>query len=642
MARFAVPNYSRRILRKLRGLAIPPSSPRSPSTLAVPAEAQILLQEFDPGWYLAIYGDVAAAGVDPFAHFISAGETEERDPNPSFSTRYYRATYMQGEPPDASPLRHYIERGRALGYDPSPQSAANYSKIVSAQEQSYGVEIPELLRHIGAMVTRPLFVIYLDCKAKVVLDRAREALAAQIYDYWVLYNDIDEVLKQTRQMDAKDWCLIWLHSHDVLHSSALYCYASLINEVPSADVIYADEDEIDEQGHRHRPFFKPDWSPDYFESFNFLGTGTCVSGLACATAIKDAMGVYDLLLRATEGARRIEHIRQVLIHRPAALDRPRSLEQIEGEIDALRHRLQRTGRSGTVTPLYPDRACYVTHLAPISMPLVSVVIPTAGKVLSIDGREIDLLFNCLDKFVSKTTYKNVEFVVIHNGDIDETRLSALTARGIKVLAYKGEFNVARKLNIGAAASSGALLLLLNDDVEPIAPDWIERMLEHFEKPHVGVVGAKLLFPTMQLQHAGIVMIDGKPGHVRFKYPRGDQGYFFSTCVVRNFSAVTGAVMMTRASLYRELGGYTEELPGNFNDVDYCLRINAAGYTVAYAPQAELIHYESVSRTREVNVSEVESFERRWASFASDRYYNQTMLKKSDPDYKVSPSRSMIG
>jgi O-antigen biosynthesis protein len=652
-----VRNYSKRIWRTLRRRAVRLSIPlvlvpqwfraskpfaQAARARALCAEEQILLQILDQKWYLEVNGDVAAAGVDALTHFISSGESEDRDPNPNFSIRYYRATYMQGEPPGASPSRHFIEHGRALGYDPNPRNAAAYSQLVSAHEQSYGLEIPELRRHIDVMVTQPLFIIYLDSKEDVVLERTRQALAAQIYDRLILCNDLNDVLTQASQSEAADWRLIWLDANDVLHSSALYCYASVINAIPSADVIYADEDEIDDQGHRRRPFFKPDWSPDYFESFNFLGTGTCVSGPVCAAALEGVSGAYDLLLRATEVARRVEHIRQVLIHRPAGLDQPRSPEQIEQDADALCLRLRRTGRSGTVTPLHPDRACYVTRLAPASTPLVSVVIPTAGKILDIGGRKVDLLFNCLDQFLGRTTYQNVEFIVIHNDDLGQARLSLLIARGIKVLAYRGEFNVARKLNIGAAASSGDFLLLLNDDVEPIAPDWIERMVEHFEKPHVGVVGAKLLFPTMQIQHAGIVMIDAKPDHLRFKYPRDDQGYFFSTCAVRNFSAVTGAVMMTRASLYRELGGYTEDLPINFNDVDYCLKVADAGYAIVYTPQAELIHYESMSRTRKVDAFEIEYFEKRWASFIRDRYYNQTMLKTREPDYEIVPSRSLVG
>ena len=643
MAELRAANFGERVFRKLRRLAVRSSLPVSLLPAAVVSEEERLLsQVFDAKWYLEVNGDVAAAGVDALAHFISSGESEGRNPNPNFSVSFYRATYMQGELPEASPLKHYIEHGRGLGYDPNPHNAANYLNFVLAREQSCGLEIPELRRHIDMMVTRPLFIIYLDSKDNSVLERAREALSSQIYDRWILTGDMDDVFKQATGAGCEDWRLIWLHATDVLHPCALYRYASLINEMPSADVIYADEDEIDSKGHRRRPFIKPDWSPDHFEAFNYLGTGACISGPMCASASETYTGVYDLLLRATERARAVAHIPQVLIHRSAGLDQPQSPERIKDDADALVRRLERTGRSGTVTPLYADRACYVTRLGPARAPLVSVVIPTAGKILDIGGREVDLLFNCLDQFIARTTYKNVEFIVVHNDDLGAARLSALAERGIKLLAYRGEFNVARKLNIGAAAAKGELLLLLNDDIEPLVPDWIERMVEHFEKPHVGIVGAKLLFPTMQIQHAGVVMIDAKPAHLRFKFPRDDKGYFFSTCVVRNFSAVTGAVMMTRASLYRDLGGYTEDLPINFNDVDYCVKTVAAGHSVVFAPQAELIHYESMSRVREVKLFEVEYIEKQWASFTIDPFYNQTMLNTVEPDFRVAPSRSTIG
>ena len=318
------------------------------------------------------------------------------------------------------------------------------------------------------------------------------------------------------------------------------------------------------------------------------------------------------------------------------MDSPRPREQIEQEIEALGRRLRRSGRTGTVRSLRPDRACYDIRLTLPSNPLVSIVIPTAGKIVEIDGRRIDLLFNCLDKLAAASSYKSVEIVVVHNDDLGRARLEALAKRGVKLLAYRGDPNVARKINIGAAESLGNYLLLMNDDIEPIAPDWIERMLEHFEKPCVGVVGAKLLFPAMKIQHAGVVVIQAKPNHLRFQYPRDDEGYYFSTCAVRNFSAVTGAVMMTRACLFKQLGGYTEALPINFNDIDYCLKVRQAGYSTVYAPQAELIHYETMSRARVVSAYEIEFFEKQWAAFTTDPYYNEVMLKNRGPNYEIEP------
>jgi GT2 family glycosyltransferase len=616
----------------------PPDAQSPPAPLP---DAQ-LLQLFDPKWYLEVNRDVAAAGMDPLAHFIGYGEAEGRDPSPTFSIRFYREIYMQGEPLNASPLHHYLKRGRDLGYDPDPGNLTNYRRLIAAQEQSYGLELPELRRHIKLMQNRPLFVIYFESGDHGSFERVRVMLEAQIYEHWTLVVDLDEMMRLVGPLSPKEWCLVWLDGEDTFHSSALYCYASKINESPSADLIYADEDEMDAFGYRSRPFFKPDWSPDYFESFNYVGAGACLSGRVCASLLTKASGPYDLMLMATEIAGKVEHIRQILVHRTSGLDSAKPSAQIASEVEAVGRRLRRTGRIGVVTTVRPDRACYNIRLTLKSIPLVSIIIPTAGRIVEIGGRRIDLIFNCLEKLAANTSYGNIEIIVIHNGDLGRGRLEDLGKRNVKIITYRGDFNVARKLNVGAAEALGDYLLLLNDDVEPIAPDWIERMLEHFEKPHVGVVGAKLLFPAMKIQHAGVVLIQAKPDHVRFQYPRDDDGYYFSTCAVRNFSAVTGAVMMTRTSLFRQVEGYTEALPVNFNDLDYCLKATRAGYATVYAPQAELIHYESMSRVREVGAWEVEVLEKKSTGFTTDPYYNEAMLKNRPPNYEIVPSQRLIG
>jgi glycosyltransferase involved in cell wall biosynthesis len=599
------------------------------------------LQVFDSKWYLEVNEDVAAAGLDGLSHFMAYGEAEGRDPNPSFSTRFYREAYMGKEPAAASPVLHYLRQGRELGFDPNPNSLVNYRRLVAEQERRYELDLPELRRRMASMAAKPLFVIYLDTDDANASARAESMLRAQSYELWVLTNRRHEIPGLVGHLSPEDWRLVWLDGDEILHSSALYHYARVLNESPSADVIYADEDELDVDGNRARPFFKPDWSPDYFESFNYVGAGACLSGHISGPVLSEANCSYDLLLLATEAARKVEHIRQILVHRTVGLDSAKSPEHVLAEIDALGRRLRRTRRAGVVTPIRPDRACYNVRLNLTSNPLVSIVIPTAGNAPQIGGRRIDLLFNCLEKVAENTSYRNVEIIVVHNGDLGDARLENLVKTGVKTHTYHGNVNIARKLNIGVAAARGDYLLLMNDDIEPIAPDWVERMLEHFEKPHVGVVGAKLLFPNMKIQHAGVVVIRGKPDHLRFKFPKEDDGYYFSTCAVRNFSAVTGAIMMTRASLYRKIGGYTEDLPINFNDVDYCFKAKAAGYTTVYAPRAELIHYESMSRTRSVDAGETEFFEQQWGPFTADPYYNYDMLNSRGPRYQVVPLQRPI-
>jgi GT2 family glycosyltransferase len=167
------------------------------------------------------------------------------------------------------------------------------------------------------------------------------------------------------------------------------------------------------------------------------------------------------------------------------------------------------------------------------------------------------------------------------------------------------------------------------------------MLEHFEKPHVGVVGARLLYPDLTTQHVGVVLNTNNPDHVRRSVNRNDQGYFFSTCGPRNYHAVTGAVMMTPAELYREVGGYTEALAVCFNDVDYCLKVGERGYSVVYAPKAELIHFESQSRGAELDLSELAYFKRRWAANATDSYYNELNMTVAPPTFEVRHNARLI-
>jgi len=170
-------------------------------------------------------------------------------------------------------------------------------------------------------------------------------------------------------------------------------------------------------------------------------------------------------------------------------------------------------------------------------------------------------------------------------------------------------------------------------IEILSPFWIERMVEHFEKPHVGVVGAKLLYPDGRTQHVGVVHNYGNPDHVRRLAPRDEAGYFFSTCGVRNYMAVTGAVMMTPSNVYREVGGYSEELAVSFNDVDYCLKVQEKGLWIVYAPKVELIHMESLSRVPSADMRELAWYQKRWApQLVSDPYYNERFFTVARPTF----------
>jgi GT2 family glycosyltransferase len=603
------------------------------------AEDLALKEYFDPKWYLETYADVADAGIDPLRHFLEYGEAEGRNPSGSFSTAYYRNTYMQAEPPNASPLRHFLRVGRVLGVE----SELKYLQKISTQNQSYGLEIPELSRHIRVMPIRPSFLVYLDCFESSVASQVMAALHNQIYPDWTICETKKSVAKHICQSSEKPPFLVWLDGLEVLHSNAFYCFASAINADPETDVIYGDEDEISGRGKRSHPFFKPDWSPDYLESCNFLGSGTCIRGEIVEQIFDESQTVYDLILRATEIAQRITHIRQVLVHRTHGLDRPKPPYQIAEEIRALKGRLARTGRAGKVLPLKSNMGCYFVKTLRSDEPLISVVIPTAGEIVDTEGRRLDLILNCVDAVVNRTTYKNLEIIAIDDSSIDDARMSVLRACGVKTLSYSGAYSNTGKINLGAAACRGEFLLLLSDDVEPLNKDWIERLFDHMWKPHVGAVGPKLLSPNLVTQHLGVVLHNGLPHNVRNRYPRGDEGYFFSSCASRNFIAVSGGVMLTRTSLFREVSGYTEALPSSLNDIDYCLKVRNIGAYSVIAPDAKLISFKFGSKRPEVaSFFEMEYFTSRWSAIISDPFYNQEELTTADPTFEVNPTDRPLG
>ncbi|MCW5745210.1 MAG: glycosyltransferase [Alphaproteobacteria bacterium] len=619
---------------------------------------------FDTSWYLEQNPDIAAAKVNPLVHYINFGGAEGRDPSPFFDTSWYLLRYPDVEAVGINPMVHYFKHGIGEGRTPhelfgtewyaqnnpdvaaidagspmqpraakgptesgSPDPNLTYTGQVFKEQQRFAVEEPELRQHVEAMLYRPTFAVVVAGAPGAARERTLASLNRQVYPGWKLHEPTGSPFSIAAAAGSEDTFVVWLAAGDELSPVALYAFASALNADPAIDVAYADEDRLAPDGCRSSPFYKPAWSPDYLESYNYIGHAACFRSSLAAAHAAGAASIYDVVLRVTEHTTRVHHVAGVLYHRCLDNASADPLGSNVAGVAALAGRLQRTGRVGTVTPMAAAADCFDVKVDLTTRPLVSVVIPTAGKVVSIDGRRLDLLANCLESIAGKSTYDRLEFIIVDNGDLGPERTDWLHQRGCKTITFtETRFNIAKKLNLGATIATGDILLLLNDDIEPVSADWIERLLQEFEKPHVGVAGAKLLYPDTMIQHAGVVTARGMPDHVRRFRPRDDVGYFFSTCAVRNFSAVTGACMMTRADLYRRVGGYSESLAISYNDVDYCLKAREAGYTVVYAPGAELTHFESQSRKAVLDKSEHEYFQKRWAPMVtSDPFYNEHCL-----------------
>lgn len=438
-----------------------------------------------------------------------------------------------------------------------------------------------------------------------------------------------------------------LDHDDELAPNALAEVVRHLNARPDADVIYSDEDKLDMRGERCDVFFKPDWSPEHFLSCMYtchlmVVRRTLLNGIGGFRTGYEGAQDYDLLLRLMERTGRIDHIPRVLYHwrklpqstASAGQTKPWALDA--GRL-AVEDYIKRNGIDADVVPGAAP-GLYRVRRRIGDRPLVSIIIPTAGRPRDINGTPVDLLANAISSVVRQTAYDAYEFIIVaDDAGVAPTTAQALEGTRHSVLRFTrlGLFNFSAKINAGAAAAAGEHLLLFNDDLEAISPDWMSAMLEYSQDSAIGAVGAKLLYPDGRLQHIGMVLgVAGLAAHAFHQHPGVSAGYAGSAIMARNYSAVTAACMMTRRKAFDEVGGFDERFPTDFNDVDYCLRLRRAGYRVVFTPWAQLYHHESASfGVRRQDLEELAEMRRRWADVIDrDPYYNPN-LTRDFPDFR---------
>jgi O-antigen biosynthesis protein len=399
--------------------------------------------------------------------------------------------------------------------------------------------------------------------------------------------------------------IAFLDHDDTLTIDALDEVSSLISENGNVDVVYSDQDKIDESGSVFESFYKPDWSPDYFRRVMYVGHLLVVR----ARLVREVGGFspsfnrvqdYEFLLRISEGTSRIAHIPKILYHWRAIEGSIAATPNAKGEIESLqceavREHLERVGLKREVLshPLYAHRAV-IRPLKNSYSSKVSIIIPSKNHPEHI-GR-------CLQSIFNRTTYQNFEVVVVDNGTTDSEALRILRNHPVTVLPYDEPFNYSRANNLGVECATGDVLILLNNDTEVITPDWIEVLLANLDQDDVGAVGPMLVYPNMTVQHAGIVLGPrGTADHVMRGFPWQVDGYAGSLSCVREVSGVTGACLMTRRDTYTEIRGLVEYFGTHYQDVDFCLRVRAKGKRILHVPDVQLIHYEGASRGSEYDL-----------------------------------------
>lgn len=399
--------------------------------------------------------------------------------------------------------------------------------------------------------------------------------------------------------------IAFMDCDDVLAPNALYEVVKLLNQDKSLDFIYSDEDKLSEDGkHRHQPHFKPDWSPDTMMSLMY----TCHLGVYrkrigdelewLRTGFEGAQD-YDLTLRFTEKTKNIGHVTKILYHWRERKESTAINPEAKGYIvDAARktkeEALKRRGYEAQlewVDNIYQFRVNY----KPVGNPKISVIIPSKDN--------FDVYKRCIETLTEKTKYKNYEIVTVDNGSSEENRKKYEQYNKDKAQKYiykPMDFNFSKMCNIGVENSDGELVLLLNDDMEIIDGEWMERMAGHAMLPYTGAVGAKLLYPNSTLiQHTGVFSFDSGPSHALCRY---DDNTIFNFCrnkIEYNYSAVTAACLMVTREKYLEVGGLDESFAVAYNDVKFCFDLLEKGYYNVVRTDAVLYHHESLSRGSDV-------------------------------------------
>ncbi len=451
------------------------------------------------------------------------------------------------------------------------------------------------------------------------------------------------------EMAQGDYIALFDHD-DLLHPSALYEMMKAICE-KNADFIYTDEVTFSKNRVSNITVynFKPDYSPDTLRSYNYICHFTAFSkelldSVGCFDDEFDGSQDYDLILRLTEKAKSIVHIPKALYfwrsHKASvASDVSAKPYVIDSAKRAIKAHIERLGLQGTVEDaIIPTN--YKVQYNITGNPLISIIIPNKDH--------IDDLDKCLSSVYEKSTYKNFEVIIVENNSIeDETfeyyKNAERKYNNLRVLYWKQGFNYSAINNFAAHKAQGEFVLLLNNDMEIITPDWMEQMLMFCQRDDVGAVGAKLYYPDNTIQHAGVIVgLGGVAGHSHKYFDRSHPGYMSRAVIAQNLSACTAACLLVKKSVYFEVGGLDENYAVAFNDVDFCMSIRKAGYLIVFTPFAELYHYESKSRgvedTPEKRArfnSEVFRFQEKWMQElkSGDPYYNPNLTLNSE-DFRL--------
>src|SRR5271165_7166859 len=569
-----------------------------------------------------------------------------------------------------------------MGDPPKLDAIAPYSRWIALNDTISDSDRGAIRAHIAGLPFRPLISVMMPIgkTSQTALRESFHSVIKQLYPDWELCIAIDAITEPlwtamltdratndprirvarlgsiestaaatNAALDlARGEFVAFLRIGDLLPEHALYEVAIEIAANPCADVIYSDNDQISAAGQRVNPWFKPGWDPDLLLAQHYISDlavyrRTLIEEIGFLRPGFEGAEFHDLALRATAATTpdRVRHIPAILYHKGdenKAIHSENafgSLRAIDALHRAVRDHLDSRGDKEAVLKPAPQipSAIRVIWPLPEPPPLVSVIVPTRDRA--------ELLARCVQGVLRRTDYSNLELLIVDNGSVEPAtqKLFDELAREdsrVRILRHPGPFNYSALNNTAAREANGEILLLLNNDIDVIEPDWLRELVSQALRPDVGAVGAKLLYPNEQVQHAGMVLgPEGRVVHLHRFAGKNDPGYFAQLALSRTFLAVTGACVAIRRAVFLEVGGLDEvNLPVTFNDVDLCLRLGDHGYRVVWTPFAQLFHLESASRGPDDSPAKRGRFQREWRHLrrvwgslleSGDPYHNPNVL-----------------
>lgn len=642
-------------------------------------------EQFNSQYYAAKNPDVIQSNVNPFYHYLTSGEKEGRRPSAYFNPKLYLDYNPDLGNWDLSLLAHLVLTGLNEG-----RVHNEFIKIqhVDAAIDPYlvwrlnnePIAFSKVVENLQGFKNNPLISIAVPvCNPPIeFLIRCIESVRSQSYSHWELCladdkssnaevrNALKEYSKLDRRIKVKSCCsnghvsiacnsalelvtgewVALLDHNDELHEHALYYLVNVLNEQPQTQFIYSDEDKITEDGQRFEPHFKSDWNLDLLWSQNYISHLSVYR----ANIVKQIGGFrewfegskdYDLLLRYSREIdhSHIAHIPKVLYHwrvieGSTAMAEDGKTYTSDAGIKALEDHFKELGQSVSIEQ-GKHANIYKVNWDITDKPLVSLIIPTYN------GH--DITKQTIDSILGKTIYQNYEIILVDNNSDDSDALVYFDEIGahpkVTLLKYPFPFNYSAINNFAVNYAKGSIVGLINNDIEVISPEWLTEMVSHANRDDIGCVGAMLYYSNDTVQHAGIVIgMGGVAGHTHKHASCGDNGYQNGLQVVQNTSAVTGACLLVKKSIFDTLGGLNEvDLKVAYNDVDFCLRVQELGYRNLWTPFAELYHHESASRgsddtpaNKERFLKEVEYMRKTWGTDTyKDPYYSVNLTLESD-------------